>query len=338
MLTWLNCSFGTQTTLESEQFSVLWKFPTFVQWMYIMDAQVGLKTIALTLFLNLFFHFLPAAALCDDCSLVDSVETLNADSYSLWKQVNWFVNGVHLCTPAFVHVHICHQSFAHIWYLVRCSLSFKTCFAIFLSVMTAHDSNQNDDFSTLSSSSSRQQFYNESLFSMLNVQKLVVKFAIVKQLHKEWKAICVKGCCEYPPPQSQVLGLAAARSDESTLGIFADSTNSNITTNSTFFGSFALDFVAQVVGPLYLDFGKKGLFLAIYWYCLWILFLHFPCTFYERLRELFVGGKIFSWVSVWFTIVLLVRLISCLMTKKIASHNSLTFHHLISGLVSLHNF
>ena len=87
-----------------------------------------------------------------------------------------------------------------------------------------------------------------------------------------------------------------------------------------------------------LHFGKKGHFHAIHWHCLWILFLHFPCTFYERLRELFVGGKIFSWVSVWFTIVLLVRLISCLMTKKIASHNSLTFHHLISGLVSLHNF
>ena len=47
----------------------------FYAWMYIMDAQVGLKTIALTLFLNLFFHFLPAAALCDDFSLVDSVET-----------------------------------------------------------------------------------------------------------------------------------------------------------------------------------------------------------------------------------------------------------------------
>ena len=40
-----------------------------------MEAQVGLKTTALTLFLNLFFHFLPAAALCDDFSLVDSVET-----------------------------------------------------------------------------------------------------------------------------------------------------------------------------------------------------------------------------------------------------------------------
>ena len=109
--------------------------------------------------------------------------------------------------------------------------------------MTTHDRNPNlSTLSRMSSSSSRQQLYNEILFSMLNVQKLVVKFAIVKQLHKEWKAICVKGCCEYPPPQSQVLGLAAARSDESTLGIFADSTNSNITTNSTFFGSFALDF------------------------------------------------------------------------------------------------
>ena len=40
-----------------------------------METQDGLKSIALTLFLNLFFHFLPAAALCDDCSLVDSVET-----------------------------------------------------------------------------------------------------------------------------------------------------------------------------------------------------------------------------------------------------------------------
>ena len=51
--------------------------------MYIMDIQVGLKTTALTLFLNLFFYFLPAAALCDDFSLVDIVETLNAESYSL---------------------------------------------------------------------------------------------------------------------------------------------------------------------------------------------------------------------------------------------------------------
>ena len=40
-----------------------------------VDAQVGLKTIALTLFLNLFFYFLPAAALCHDFSLVDRVET-----------------------------------------------------------------------------------------------------------------------------------------------------------------------------------------------------------------------------------------------------------------------
>ena len=40
-----------------------------------MEAQVWLKTTAPTLFLNLFFHFLPAAALCDDFSLVDSVET-----------------------------------------------------------------------------------------------------------------------------------------------------------------------------------------------------------------------------------------------------------------------
>ena len=40
-----------------------------------METQVGLKTTALTLFLNLFFYFLPAAALCDDFSFVDSVET-----------------------------------------------------------------------------------------------------------------------------------------------------------------------------------------------------------------------------------------------------------------------
>ena len=40
-----------------------------------METQVGLKTTALTLFLNLFFHFLPAAALCDDFSSVDSVKT-----------------------------------------------------------------------------------------------------------------------------------------------------------------------------------------------------------------------------------------------------------------------
>ena len=57
--------------------------PKVDSWMYIMDAQVGLKTIALTLFMNLFFHILPAAALCHDFSLVDSVETLNGESNSL---------------------------------------------------------------------------------------------------------------------------------------------------------------------------------------------------------------------------------------------------------------
>ena len=51
-------------------------------WMYIMDALVVLKTIDLTLFLNVFFYFLPAAALCHDFSLVDSFETLNAESNS----------------------------------------------------------------------------------------------------------------------------------------------------------------------------------------------------------------------------------------------------------------
>ena len=40
-----------------------------------MEKQDGLKMTALTLFLNLYFHFLPAAALCDDFSLVDSIET-----------------------------------------------------------------------------------------------------------------------------------------------------------------------------------------------------------------------------------------------------------------------
>ena len=48
-----------------------------------MDALVGLKTIALTLFLNVFFYFLPAAALCHDFSLVDSIETLKGESNSL---------------------------------------------------------------------------------------------------------------------------------------------------------------------------------------------------------------------------------------------------------------
>ena len=57
--------------------------------MVLMDAQVGLKTMALTLFLNLFFYFLPAAALCHDFSLVDSVETF-AESNSNLKQLDWF--------------------------------------------------------------------------------------------------------------------------------------------------------------------------------------------------------------------------------------------------------
>ena len=58
--------------------------------MYIMDAQVGLKTTALTLFLNLFFHFLPAAALCHDFSLVDSVETENCGDKFFLNQLDWF--------------------------------------------------------------------------------------------------------------------------------------------------------------------------------------------------------------------------------------------------------
>ena len=40
-----------------------------------METQVGLKMTTLTLYLNLFFHFLPTAALYDHFSLVDSVET-----------------------------------------------------------------------------------------------------------------------------------------------------------------------------------------------------------------------------------------------------------------------
>ena len=44
----------------------------------MMDAQVGLKTMALTLFLNLYFYFLPAAALCHDFSLVDSDSIKNS--------------------------------------------------------------------------------------------------------------------------------------------------------------------------------------------------------------------------------------------------------------------
>ena len=43
-----------------------------------METQVGLKMIALTLFLHSFFYFLSAAALCHDFSLVDSGETKNA--------------------------------------------------------------------------------------------------------------------------------------------------------------------------------------------------------------------------------------------------------------------
>ena len=40
-----------------------------------METQVGLKTIALTLFLIFFLLFPLAAALSDDFLLVDSVET-----------------------------------------------------------------------------------------------------------------------------------------------------------------------------------------------------------------------------------------------------------------------
>ena len=61
-----------------------------------METQVGLKTTALTLLLNLFFHFLPAAAVCDDYSLVDSVETYNAETNSSFKSWIGLVNVVQL--------------------------------------------------------------------------------------------------------------------------------------------------------------------------------------------------------------------------------------------------
>ena len=40
-----------------------------------MEKQDGLKTTALTLFSEFIFPFPPAAAVCHDFSLVDSVET-----------------------------------------------------------------------------------------------------------------------------------------------------------------------------------------------------------------------------------------------------------------------
>ena len=239
---------------------------------------------------------------------------------------------------------------------LKCSFGTQTTggggifFAIFLSFMTAHDTNQPKWWIVhIVNPWFKATVYNEILVSMLNVRKLVVKFAIVKQLHKEWKAICRQRLLWIPASPEPVLGLAATRSDESTLGIFADSTTSNITTNSAFVGSFALDFgekllyssswgMVPFLWDLFIQIlGKISHFLChtFHWHCLRIIFLHFPCTLYERVV---CRREDISWVSVWFTIVLLVRLISCLMTKKIASHNSLTFHHLISGLVSLHNF
>ena len=191
---------------------------------------------------------------------------------------------------------------------LKCSFGTQTTggggifFAIFLLFITAHDTNQNDELSTLWIPGSRQ--HNEILVSMLNVRKLVVKFAIVKQLHKEWKAICRQRLLWIPASPEPVLGLAATRSDESTLGIFADSTTSNITTNSAFVGSFAL------------DFGEKLLYSSSWGMVpfLWDLFIqilekirhfhaiHFidiACEWYSYIflvlcvRELFVGGKIF---------------------------------------------
>ena len=61
-----------------------------------METQVGLTTTALTLFPNLSFHFLPAAALCDDFSLVDSVETQNAETNSFLKSWIGLVNVMQL--------------------------------------------------------------------------------------------------------------------------------------------------------------------------------------------------------------------------------------------------
>ena len=60
-----------------------------------METEVGLKMIALTLFLNFLFLFPCAAALCHDFSLVDSVETLNAESNSDLNNWIGLVNFVH---------------------------------------------------------------------------------------------------------------------------------------------------------------------------------------------------------------------------------------------------
>ena len=66
-------------------------------WPYLlyMETEVGLKMIALTLLLNFLFLFPCAAALCHDFSLVDSVETLNAESNSDLNNWIGLVNFVH---------------------------------------------------------------------------------------------------------------------------------------------------------------------------------------------------------------------------------------------------
>ena len=160
---------------------------------------------------------------------------------------------------------------------------------------------------------------------------------------KSEKQSAVKGCCEYPPPQSRCWGWQPQEVTSLHLGYLL------ILQPVISLPTFALDFgekllyssswgMVPFLWDLFIQIlGKISHFLChtFHWHCLRIIFLHFPCTLYERVV---CRREDISWVSVWFTIVLLVRLISCLMTKKIASHNSLTFHHLISGLVSLHNF
>ena len=65
---------GPETHLLDTGYGATQTWGTGMERLY-METQVGLKMTALTLFLNIFFHFLPAAALCDDFSLVDSIET-----------------------------------------------------------------------------------------------------------------------------------------------------------------------------------------------------------------------------------------------------------------------
>ena len=95
---------------------------------------------------------------------------------------------------------------------LKCSFGTQTTggggifFAIFLLFITAHDTNQNDELSTLWIPGSRQQYIMKFWSPCWMYESLLSSLPLWSNYTKSEKQSAVKGCCEYPPPQSRCWG------------------------------------------------------------------------------------------------------------------------------------